>query len=229
MNTSLSTTQKWLIALFLALIALGGTVRLIMSSEWYARRADRKSTLSVSNQDPVRMINVDVDGAVKTPGVYRLPRGATLGDAVHQAGGRARGADTRCMNMTDTVLDRQKIYVPFRSENLCSVPIAMAPTVAGAATGTAEAQQSMEQTNHTDPDTPATGGPSEGSPQIVNINTAAAEMLETLPGIGPTYSRRIVELRAERGPYRTIEEIMLVNGIGPAKFDKLKHLIKVTD
>jgi comEA protein len=66
-------------------------------------------------------------------------------------------------------------------------------------------------------------------PLRINLNTADEETLDLLPGIGPAYAQRIVEYRAENGPFHTIEEIMLVSGIGENKFEAMKDLITVED
>jgi competence protein ComEA len=223
MNETLSTTQKWLLGLFLAVIATGGAARLVLSSDWYARRS--MGSLAVTSEQTPAMITVDVDGAVQKPGVYRLAQGSAMGAAVEMAGGRTRAADTRCINFTDTISDRQKIYIPYKSEHLCSDAEALAPPAAKPLAITPETGDNSAPDSVAAAETPAGLSPNG----VVNINTADEQTLETLPGIGPTYARRIVELRQERGPYKTIEEIMLVNGVGESKFNKLKHLIKVTD
>ncbi len=63
--------------------------------------------------------------------------------------------------------------------------------------------------------------------ELININTASAEELQALPGIGPSISKRIVAFREENGPYKKIEDIMKVKGIGEKSFQKIKHLITV--
>jgi competence protein ComEA len=73
--------------------------------------------------------------------------------------------------------------------------------------------------------------PSEGveSGEKININTATIEELDTLPGIGPGYAQRIVEYREVNGPFSSVEEIILVSGIGDATFEKIKDRITVGD
>ena len=248
MMSQLSRTQKFLIILFTGVIITGGAVRLILSSEWYARRIDRHAAL---NQ--VRMIRVDVDGAVKTPGVYELPAGAVRDDAVRLAGGRTPDADTSEINLAEEITDQEKIYIPFRSEH---APTAGEETLTDYFDETAldsGADQEILETVSPEADSPESDGenrpdrkdaaaaapennPGTDSPHrvsksrgrvMININTASAEELEQLPGIGPAYAQRIVELRKARGPYRIIEEIMLVKGIGEKRFEQLKPMITV--
>jgi competence protein ComEA len=237
MAKTLTRTQKWLLAIFLIAVPAGGAARLVMSSDWYAQR--NSGALSVSQEKTAAMITVDVDGAVTRPGVYRLAAGSTLGAALDQAGGRARGADTRCINLTTELKDRQKIYIPYKSENLCQPPPPrQADILQDADPDAASPDQGAE--SQFQPAPAASGAPTgdmsasgaqaaHGPPGVININTATVQTLQTLPGIGPTYAQRIVELRRERGPFKTIEEIMLVKGIGEGTFSKFKHLIKVAD
>ncbi|HND47602.1 MAG TPA: ComEA family DNA-binding protein, partial [Anaerolineales bacterium] len=72
----------------------------------------------------------------------------------------------------------------------------------------------------------ATEASSSGSSQdLININTASVEELDSLPGIGPTIAQRIIDYRDENGPFQTIEDILNVSGVGPSTFDQIKDLI----
>jgi competence protein ComEA len=73
----------------------------------------------------------------------------------------------------------------------------------------------------------STQGPSSSNADLININTATLEKLDSLPGIGPTTAQKIIDYRAQHGPFQQIEEIMNVSGIGPATFDRIKDLITV--
>ena len=229
LQMQLSRIQKLLIGLCIAGVISGGLVRLVRSSDWYARRSARTTAMAVARNEPVRVLTVDVDGAVREPGVYRLPAGATYGDAVSEAGGRARDADTRCVNLTGTVRDKQKIYIPHRSENACPrTTLQDLPSISDSPEAAADTDLSPSPGGAPAPADPAPPA-ADQEPHIVNINTAGATELDSLPGIGPTYAQRIVELRASRGPFRTIEEIMLVKGIGESTYEKIRHLIRVED
>jgi len=143
-------------------------------------------------------IRVHVSGAVRQPAVYELPPGSIIQDAVDAAGGPAPEADLDRINLAVELRDQQQVYVPRQGE--------------------------------TDSPPPVSGGEpeSEGSAGgLVNINTAAASELETLPRVGPAMAQRIVEYREANGPFGAIEDIQNVQGIGPATFEGLKDLISV--
>lgn len=147
---------------------------------------------------------VYVSGQVSRPGVYELSPGAIAQEAIDAAGGFTGQADTRLVNLAQSLSDGVQIYVPAVGEEVVvppvveSVPAEAAP--AGAATS------------------------SDGK---VNINTAGVEELDTLPGIGPATAQSILDYRDANGPFATIEDIMNVSGIGPAKFGQIKDLITV--
>ena len=148
--------------------------------------------------EPV-LIKVFVCGAVVNEGVYELPEGSRVFDAVQAAGGFAGDADETYVNQADFVSDAQKLYIPTESEAAEMKEAAAAP----------EASASGES-----------GGP-------VNINTADEKALTTLPGIGQARARSIIEYRQQNGPFETPEDLMKVSGIGQAGFDKLKMYITV--
>ncbi len=143
-------------------------------------------------------IRVHVSGAVRQPAVYELSPGSIVQDAVNAAGGPTSDADLDAINLAVELRDQQQVYVPRQGET--SPP----PPVSGSDS--------------------ASGG-SGGAP--VNINTATAAELETLPRIGPTMAQRIVDYRQTEGPFQTVEDLQNVPGIGPATFEGLKDLVTV--
>lgn len=153
----------------------------------------------VEPAEPV-MIVIDVDGAVVAPGVYELGAAARVRDAIAAAGGLASDADTAALNQAAPLADGQKVHVPRVGEAASA-----AASGGSAATGT------------------ATGDPSE----LVNINTASADELDTLPGIGPATAAAIIEDREKIGPFTSTEDLMRVSGIGEKKFEQLSTLICV--
>lgn len=147
---------------------------------------------------------VHVTGAVVRPGLFRLSPGSRVQDAITAAGGFAAQAEESGLNLAAQVQDGDLIRV-------------LSKPVAGAApAGTAPAIQP-----------PARSGGIEASTagMLVDINTASAEELEELPGIGPVTAQKIVDYRAEHGSFATIAAIQDVPGIGPATFEKIQDLI----
>ena len=143
-------------------------------------------------------IVVYVTGAVLHPGVYDFPAGARVIDAVKEAGGPTAQADLDAMNLAAPLVDGSRLYVPRKGE-------APPPDAAGGAAGGS--------------------GVAGGK---VNINTAtAAELDAGVPGVGPVLAQRIVDYRTQHGPFRAIEDLMKVEGIGQKKFDSLKDSVTV--
>ena len=148
-------------------------------------------------------VYVDVDGAVASPGVYRLKEGARVSQAIDAAGGLTTEADVTGLNRASKVTDGQKIYVPTVGEQQ-----------AAAVTGGADSGAS-----------PTSGaGASSG---LVNINTASAAELQTLSGIGPSMAQSIIDERTQNGAFASVDDLMRVSGIGEKKLAKIKDCICV--
>ncbi|MBV8480957.1 MAG: ComEA family DNA-binding protein [Actinobacteria bacterium] len=129
---------------------------------------------------------VDVAGAVRRPGLYRLAPGTRIADAVAAAGGTTAKADSTLVNLAAPLADGEQVLVPAR----------------GAAAG---------------------GAPSPTAP--LDLNTASAEQLDALPGVGPATAQKIVDYRQQHGPFHTVDELEGVPGIGPSKLAQLKGLV----
>ncbi len=147
-------------------------------------------------------IKVHVVGAVVRPGVYALPDGNRVQDAITAAGGLLAAADPSGLNLAAKLEDGQQLTIP---------------TGAGAATPEGNAPFTVV----------STAGVSTPAGDLVNINTAPVDELDALPGIGPTTAQNIVDYRTQHGPFQHIEDIMNVPGIGPATFDSIQNLITV--
>lgn len=148
-------------------------------------------------------VYVDVDGAVASPGVYRLKDGARVSQAIDAAGGLTPEADVTGLNRASKVADGQKIYVPTAGEQ-------QAAAVSGGADSGAS---------------PASGaGTASG---LVNINTASSAELQTLSGIGPSMAQSIIDERTQNGAFASVDDLMRVSGIGEKKLAKIKDCICV--
>ncbi len=154
---------------------------------------------------------VHVVGAVRHPGVYELPAGSRIVTALDAAGGLLGNAAPQAVNLARPVTDGEQIAVPTKDE-FAANPNASAPggPQAAAAAGAGRAAG-------------AAGGP--GAP--VDLNSADAALLDTLPGIGPSTAAKIVADREANGPYLSVDDLGRVPGIGPKKLDSLKDLVCV--
>jgi competence protein ComEA len=138
------------------------------------------------------VVVVDVAGAVRRPGLYRLSQGSRIADAIARAGGVSRHADPALVNLAAPLADGEQVLVPSR-----------VPGVSGAGA-------------------PA-GGPSPTAP--VDLNTATAEQLDALPGVGPVTAQKIIDYRTQNGPFRSVDDLDAIPGIGPARIDNLRGLV----
>lgn len=143
---------------------------------------------------------VHVVGQVREPGVVHLPPGSRVGDAIEAAGGAKRKADLTALNLAAPVTDGEQVRVPKPGEAALTNPPASGGDPAG-----------------------STGGASGGG---VDLNTADATTLETLPGVGPVLAERIVSHREQHGPFASVDALQDVSGIGPATFDRLRDLVR---
>lgn len=150
-------------------------------------------------------VMVYVCGAVRSPGVVRLPDGARVTDALEMAGGPTAKAELAAVNLAAPVSDGQQILVPERG-----AAVAVAPA-SGGATGSSAAG--------------ASGAAAPGA--LIDINSASLEELDTLDGVGPSTAQKIIDYRAANGGFKTIEEIKNVPGIGDAKFAAMQDSITV--
>ena len=154
-------------------------------------------------------IRVYVNGQVLSAAVYELPPDSIVEDAIEVAGGFTVEANTAVVNLAQSLSDGAQVYVPGQDEDVSVVAV-----VNTAVSAKNEASGGMESSDIN------SGG-------LININTATIEMLDSLPGIGPSTAQKIVDHRETNGLFTMIEEIMDVSGIGEAKFGQIEALITV--
>ena len=145
---------------------------------------------------------VHVAGAVRRPGLYRVPEDSRVAVAVAKAGGPLRRAEMAAVNLAQPLEDGQQVVVPV------TAGAGGAPAAAGA---------------------PVAGGtPEPGAPGSVPISlaTATVEQLDELDGIGPTLAERIIEFRHENGGFRSVGQLQEVEGIGEKRFAALKEAVR---
>jgi competence protein ComEA len=150
------------------------------------------------------LVTVYASGAVQHPGVYTLPTSARVAELLQLAGGPAPDADLDQVNLALRLHDEEQVFFPHRGT----------PVAAPAAAGPAAAAQAA--------------GSAPAPPAVVNLNSAPAAALETLPGIGPALAARIVEYRTAHGRFTRIEQIQDVPGIGPKLFDRVRAYVTVS-
>lgn len=154
-----------------------------------------------SSAPELARIVVDVVGAVVRPGVHELPAASRVADAIDAAGGLLAHADRIRLNLAEPVADGSRVWVPAVGES--SGPD-LVPVITGAGTfGGVEDRR---------------GAGSE----TVDVNTADAALLESLPGIGPSLAAAIVEHRQRHGPFATVDDLIDVSGIGPVKLEQIR-------
>jgi len=164
---------------------------------------------AVASPSAAADVVVYVCGAVKSPGVVRLPADARVADALALAGGPGARAELDGVNLAAKVVDGQQIMVPERGATVA------AGSPAGAGSSAASGSASAAGGSVTAPGAP------------VNINTASLEELDTLQGVGPATAQKIIDYRLASGPFKVVDDIKNVSGIGDAKFAAMKDSITV--
>lgn len=158
-----------------------------------AVRSDTGTSPVGIERDPGRPALVHVVGAVRRPGVYELRAGARVEDAVRRAGGATRGADLSALNLAARAADGQQVVVPRE---------AAAGPDPGPATETAGAS---------------------GAPEApVNLNSATLEQLDTLDGVGPATAQKILDARAAKGGFASVDDLAEIPGIGPKRLEAIR-------
>lgn len=205
------------------LAATGGVVAIVLFGAWLFLRSSPapapielpRAGASTTPADSVSpdagaggaggTITVAAAGAVARPGVYVVPSKSRVADVVAAAGGTLPDADLDQVNLAAKVADAERVFVPRQGQAV--------PAVAGAASGGAGAG--------------APGPPTPAAP--IDLNTATVEQLDALPGVGPATAQAIVAYRsAHGGRFKSVNELLEVRGIGPAKFEALRTLVRVT-
>lgn len=164
-------------------------------------------------------VRIHVAGAVVRPGVYSVSSSARVVDAVKAAGGATSRADLERINLAQTIVDTEQVFVPFRSSRTTKITVAprlrpsrttvpvSVPTIPGA--------------------TPAMGVPNTSVTPLINLNSATSEQLDTLPGVGPSTAKAIISYRNRKGPFGKVEDLLNVPGIGPSKVAAIRDQVTV--
>ncbi|KUI23505.1 hypothetical protein AU193_01820 [Mycobacterium sp. GA-1285] len=170
-------------------------------------------TPGAASQESAGPVVVSVVGLVHKPGLVTLAEGARIADALTAAGGPLDGADLVGLNMARRIADGEQIVVGI-------APATGEPAAMGSSVSTGVAAPAST-------DTPSSGDGSTPAGGKVNLNTATVEELDTLPGIGPVTAAAIVSWRDANGPFTSVDQLGDVDGIGPARLNKLRDLVHV--
>ena len=143
------------------------------------------------------LITVDVKGAVKSPGIYDLPVGSRVHDAVQKAGGLTEEAASKSLNLAQKVSDEALVYVPTKGEESASQKTASGTT------------------------------PSTSKEKKINLNKASLEELKQVKGLGGKRAQDIIDHREANGKFKSVDELKKVSGIGAKTIEKLKDYVTV--
>jgi competence protein ComEA len=190
-----------------SLAQASGGKQVASSSQAQGNNASLTAT-QTDNLASQELVSVYVTGFVEHPGVYTVQVGKRIDDVVAMAVPK-NGADLAKINLAAKVSDEMMIYVPKEGEEQPSLGSGKVGVSSGV-TGNSAASSSSTSVS-----------------SLININTADAGQLDSLPGIGPTLAQRIIDYRQANGPFKTIDEIKNVSGIGDKKFEDIKGLITV--
>jgi competence protein ComEA len=172
------------------------------TASYFTKHAGRSGTAEsdVKTVRPPAKLIVDMKGAVRRPGIYTMTAGDRVSDAVARAGGITAKADENRINLAQKVADEMVIFVPEKGKK-------SPPQVSGSP-GTAASPQGT-----------SSSGPSGGQ---ININSADEQALQNLTGIGPAKAKAIVQYREQHGPFKSVDDLNNVSGIGDKSLEKIK-------
>ncbi|HEW5177297.1 TPA: helix-hairpin-helix domain-containing protein [Streptococcus pneumoniae] len=170
-----------------------------LQAEVAAVSKDSSTEKEVNKEEPLEqdLITVDVKGAVKSPGIYDLPVGSRVNDAVQKAGGLTEQADSKSLNLAQKVSDEALVYVPTKGEESASQQAG-----SGAPSSTSKDKK-------------------------VNLNKASLEELKQVKGLGGKRAQDIIDHRETNGKFKSVDELKKVSGIGGKTIEKLKDYVTV--
>ena len=170
-----------------------------LQAEVAAVSMDSSSEKEVKKEESAEqdLITVDVKGAVKSPGIYDLPVGSRVHDAVQKAGGLTDEADSKSLNLAQKVSDEALVYVPTKGEEAASQQVSSGTT------------------------------PSTSKEKKINLNKASLEELKQVKGLGGKRAQDIIDHRETNGKFKSVDELKKVSGIGAKTIEKLKDYVTV--
>ena len=206
----ITRTQKSLFAvILLVVVIISGTIYIrqekateISLGEAIELNEAAPTPMAVQSEVEPKEISVYICGNVKNPGVVKVKEGTRLDEAIVMVGGASGEADLNAVNLAYRLGDEDMIYIPKKGEKL-------------------------QVTSKTIPGVNTVKSITVNKPGKVNINTASESELETLSGVGPATAKAIIQYRNQKGPFKSIEGIKNVSGIGDSKFNSIKDDITI--
>ena len=222
MGIEFTRNQKLALLVILGLAVIGISVSYSRNSrhsgDVVLTEPDKGSTNVVASdsdspytQSKDRKVVFQVAGCVNVPGVYSLPYGSRVYEAIKAAGGLKPNANTESLNLAARIEDASKIIVPAAAQT-STTPVGPAATVSLAPEETKSSATAGRKFSR----------PGEG---LVHINSAGINELQQLPGVGPSTAQKIIDYRSQIGHFRSPEQIMDVKGIGPKKYEKMRPFV----
>ncbi len=190
-------------------------VSLTVASPAAAQSSTAGASAATASPSAAAEVVVDVTGAVVNPGVYSLPQGSRVCDALDLAGGTTAKAETSAVNLAALLVDGQQIVIPEKG------------TAVGGGTVSGQAATGASPTSGSAGAASASSGTTGAPGALVNLNTATLEELDTLNGVGPSTAQKIIDYREQNGGFKSVEELQEVSGIGDAKYAALKDLVTI--
>lgn len=202
MDKNLNKKKKTLIfTVIIAVITITTVYRNYFSEEKYSIDESTQiieETQETDKESDINEVVVYISGAVKNPGVLTMTSEDRLADAIEMVGGTVDGADMNAVNLAEKLSDGKHYIIPKIGENV------------------APSGNNQVSTSN-----------SKGSDGKININTATAEELDKLPGVGESTAQKIISYREESGGFKSVEELKNVNGIGDKKFEDMKDSVTI--
>lgn len=229
-SLNFTKNQKLALCAIIGLMVIALSIKLARNSlstgsEVVLHEPSHGSSAGIVTSDSDRMYGRDekvvfqVAGEVVSPGVYSLPKGSRIIDAVKSAGGAKPDADLESMNLAERISDGSRIYVASKQPmgNGVSLPPMQTQASASSSNTPTSSGSKSRSTGSGKLKTPGEG--------IVHLNSADASELQRLPGVGPATAQKIVEYRTQIGRFTSPEQITEVKGIGPKKLEKMRPFL----
>ena len=223
-----------IIIIILLLVIIGIlSFKIINKKEEVANNENVIAYEVVNNEDVKEYVNVDIKGAVKKQGIYKVEKESNINDVIKKAGGLLKNATTIDINLSKQVFNEMVIYVSTKSEynnryksfKCSSESNDQSKAIASKDRNVSDYNNTTANNNIlTNSESETTNNETNGK---VNINTANKEEIEKIPGIGESKAEKIIDYRKENGLFKSIEDIKNVSGIGNSIYEKIKDYITI--